>query len=189
MRLQFDEGERELVTARLGLNADVSDEDLAAAMGRWAVEQPPADDENDDDQNTDDIDASAGDVVVIDIASYNRLRQRDRLAGQVEAQVHLRDRNEFIEEAIADGKFGPGRRAHYRDRYDSDPEGTRALIGRLQPNTVPLEARGHDEPTDDAENSDEYPREWAPDVAARAESARTGGRSAEPRRGRIHGEG
>lgn len=194
MRLQFDDGERELMLARLGLANDATDDDLAAAVGQWVQEERQPDPEPDPDPDPNDIDASQGDVVVIDVASFNRLRQRDRVAGQVEAQMHLRDRNEFVEEAIADGKFSPSRREHYRQRYDSDPEGTRALIGRLQPNTVPLEARGHDEPTDEAEQSDAYPKEWAPDVAARAESIQTGqgagGMPGAPgRRNRVHGEG
>jgi hypothetical protein len=51
------------------------------------------------------------------------------------------------------------------------------LIGRLTPNTVPLEARGADEPTDEVDQS-AYPQDWVPEVAARA--ARRGGR--------VHGE-
>lgn len=185
MRLQFEDGEREVLTARLGLADDCSDDDLNAAIGTWLQEEPPGENDENDDSNDDDIDASQGDVVVIDVASFNRYRQRDRVAGQVEEQMRRRDRDELIEEAIADGKFGPGRRQHYRERYDSDPQGTTALIARLSPGTLPLEERGGDAPTDDAEDSTAYPAEWAPEVAARQEEPKT----AKGRRRRVSGEG
>ena len=186
MRLQFEDGEREVMTARLGLANDCSDDDLNAAIGTWLQEEHRADDDSTvDDSDDDNIDASEDGVVVIDVASFRRYRQRDRLAGQVEEQMRRRDRDELIEEAIADGKFGPARRQHYRDRYDDDPQHVTRLIARLSPGTVPIDERGGDAPTDEAEDSTAYPAEWAPEVAARQEEpkAKSG------RRRRVSGEG
>lgn len=188
MRLQFEDGEREVMTARLGLADDASDDDLNAAIGTWLQEEPHTDDnDGNDDSNddSDDIDASEDGVVVIDVASYRRYRQRDRIAGQVEEQMRRRDRDELIEEAIADGKFGPARRQHYRDRYDDDPQHVTRLIARLSPGTVPIDERGGDAPTDEAEDSTAYPPEWAPEVAARQQEPQT----PKGRRRRVTGEG
>lgn len=171
MRLHFEDGERELVAARLNLPADADDATIGEAMANWVSTDPPAREENnDDDTNASnditDVEADEGDVVIVDVSEFRRLRQRDRVAAEVEETARRRDRDELIEEAIADGKFGPGRRDHYKARYDSDPEGTATLLGRLTKNTVPLEARGVDVPTDEVDETS-YPTDWVPEVAAR----------------------
>lgn len=179
MRLQFEEGERQAMTTRLGLAEDVSDEDLSAAVLGWLAEEPQEEEETEETTAAADIPDDA-DVVVVDVASYRRLQQRDQMAGQIEAANRVRDRNELIEEAISDGKISPSRRAHYRERYDSDTEGTIALIQRLQRNTVPLEERGVDAAQEEADQSS-YPREWVPELAAQQAP---GG---QPRQ-RVHGD-
>lgn len=209
MRLNFEDGEREVIRARLSLAEDANDEAIAQAFAAWVQEDPQAangDDDDDapgggaaggaggqNDDEDDDIDASQGDGVFVDIAEFRRLKKREKVAAKIEAAERVRDRDELIEEAIADGKFGPGRRQHYRDRYDSDQEGTRKLLARLAKNTVPLEARGADEPTDEVD-AQAYPQDWlAPGEVAgerqqptRASSGNGGGgRSA---RTRVHGE-
>lgn len=183
MRLHFEEGERQLLAARLGLEEGADDAAVAQAVATWMQEDPNA---NGGGNNEDEEEANANadipegeDIVVVDVTEFRRLRQRDRVAAQIEAAETIRDRNELIEEAIADGKFGPARRNHYRTRYDSDPEGTRTLIARLTPNTVPLEARGATVPDEDVD-SDSYPKDWVPEVAAR--------QSREATTSRVHGE-
>lgn len=183
MRLHFEDGERELVCARLQLAEDADDATIAQAMATWVQEDPapePTPDPSNPDDPAFDVNAAGDDVVIVDVASFARLRQRDRVAAQVEEQNRVRDRNELVEEAIADGKFGPSRRDHYRTRFDSDPDGTRALIGRLTPNTVPLEAQGED--SGDEVDQTSYPVEWVPEVAARQARAQA------PNRSRVHGE-
>lgn len=181
MRLHFEEGERELVVARLGLADDADDSAVAQAMAEWIQEEPSDSGESDQNDDTnasiDDISADEGDVVIVDVSEFRRLRQRDRVAAEVEETTRRRDRDDMVEEAIADGKFSPSRREHYRARYDSDPEGTRTLIGRMAKHTVPLEARGADVPTDEVDQ-DTYPQDWVPEVAARAKRPQS----------RVHGE-
>lgn len=183
MRLHFEDGERALLAARLGLEEGADDTAVSQAVATWMQEPRPSSDgsnQTDDtnaSNNLDDVSTDEGDVVVVDVSEFRRLRQRDTVAAEVEKANQLRDRNELIEEAIADGKFGPGRREHYKTRYDSDPEGTKALLGRLTKNTVPLEARGADVPTDEVDDTS-YPQSWVPEVAAR---------QARPK-GRVHGE-
>lgn len=185
MRLSFEEGERELLIARLGLADDADDATVAAAMGTWMQENPNAnnnsENSNDEDNSVDDLEAS-GDFVVVDTASFARMRRRELVAAEVEEATRLRDRNDLIEEAIADGKISPGRRDHYRGRYDSDSESTTRLLARLQPNTVPLEERGAIEPTDQVDETS-YPSEWVPEIAARQTNTKSG------RPSRVHGEG
>jgi hypothetical protein len=200
MELRFEEGERQIVAARLGLSADASEDDLQARLAAWIAETPepaPGDGGGDggDGGDTGDgggeggsDDAEAGiddlddqDVVVVDALSYRRLQQRDRIAGQIEAANRERDRNELIAEAVHDGKISPGRAQHYSDRYDSDPEGTTRLLARLTPNTIPLEERGVNATQDDADDTSAYPTEWLThgEVAA----ASSGGPA--PRRNRV----
>jgi hypothetical protein len=172
VRLHFEEGERELLAARLGLDESADDTAISQAVADWVQQEPSSNDNSNtsDDtnasSNVDDVNATEGDVVIVDVSEFRRLRQRDRVAAEVEAATSRRDRDELIEEAITDGKFSPSRREHYKGRYDSDPEGTRALIGRLTRNTVPLEARGADVPTDEVDDTS-YPNDWVPEVAAR----------------------
>lgn len=181
MRLHFEEGERELLVARLQLAEDADDATIAQAVAEWVQEEPdteasggqPTDDNGGDPTDIEDD----GTVVVVDVASYRRLQARDRVAAEVEEAARRRDRDELIEEAIHDGKFGPSRRDHYKGRYDSDMNGTIALIGRLTPNSVPLEERGKDVPTDEVDDTS-YPNDWVPEVAARAKRPQS----------RVHGE-
>lgn len=176
------------MAARLGLADDADDAAVATAVATWIQEDPTANansntnTDNDDDStnassNVDDLETDEGDVVIVDVTEFRRLRQRDRVAAEVEETSRRRDRDELIEEAIADGKFSPSRRDHYKARYDSDLEGTVKLIERLTKNTVPLEARGVDAPTDEVDET-AYPQDWVPEVAARASRPQS----------RVHGE-
>jgi hypothetical protein len=184
VRLHFEEGERELLATRLGLDNNADDSAVAQAVAQWMQEEvtTSSDEPNTDtgtpaEANLDELQADSGDFVIVDVTSFRRYQQRDRIAAEVEAATRRRDRDELIEEAIHDGKFSPGRREHYRERYNSDPEGIALLIGRLTPNTVPLEERGADVPTDEIDDTS-YPQTWVPEVAAR---------QARPQ-SRVHGE-
>jgi hypothetical protein len=171
------------MATRLGLDENADDTAVSQALATWL--QQEQDDSSSNQNNNEDLNASDdannlpddGSVVVVDVAEFRRLRQRDITAAAVEEANRRRDRDELIEEAIHDGKFGPSRRNHYTERYDSDPDGTTALIGRLTKNTVPLEARGVDVPTDEVDDTT-YPTDWVPEVAARAKRGES----------RVHGE-
>lgn len=190
MELRFEEGERQAVTARLGLAENASDEDLQTRLAAWLAEDPnatPATSSSNNDggengggtgdgggteTNASVDDLEGDDVVVIDALSLRRYQERDRVAAQIEARNRIRDRDELIAEAVHDGKIGPGRAQHYADRYDSDPEGTTRLLARLQPNTIPLEERGQNADPSDADDTSAYPTEWVPEVAAAASGER-----------------
>jgi hypothetical protein len=185
VRLHFEDGEREVLIARLGLDDDADDAAVAQAVAAWMQEnpEPTKKDDKDDDTNASsdvsDLEADEGDVVIVDVSEFKRLRKRDQVAAEVEEATRRRDRDELVEEAIADGKFSPSRREHYKNRYDSDKDGTVKLIGRLTKNTVPLEERGADVPTDEVDQTS-YPQDWVPEVAARAAQGKSPNR--------VHGE-
>lgn len=203
MRLHFEDGEREALAARLGIAEDADDNTVAAAVANW-IQQPretegggsgegdgggsggsgsgSGEGSGDDDLIADIGDIDEQDAIAVDVAEYARLRRRDQIAARLEEADRQRDRDELIEEAIADGKFSPARRAHYRDRFDSDADNTRALIARLQRNSVPLEMRGIEAPTE-GEDSDVYPSEWVPEVQARTAPSAGASRSS-----RVHAE-
>jgi len=196
VRFTFEDGERNVLLTRLGLPADANDETLAERVAGWIAEDPNqntgATGQPGVEGQTGAPPEDTGDFVVVDVASFRRMRSQEDVAAAVVEANRVRDRNELIDEAIHDGKFGPGRRDHYIARYDSDPDGTTTLIGRLMKNTVPLEARGADAPTDEVED-DSYPSSWVPEVAARQANAE-GGVVVTPttgpqvRRNRVHSE-
>lgn len=195
MRFTFEDGERNVLLTRLGLPADANDETLAERIAGWIAEDPTqnsGDGQTGVEGQTGAPPEDTGDFVVVDVASYRRMQSQEQVAAAVVEANRVRDRDELIEEAIHDGKFGPGRRDHYKARYDSDPDGTATLIGRLMKNTVPLEARGADAPTDEVAD-DSYPASWVPEVAARAANAEGGvvttpNTGPQVRRNRVHSE-
>lgn len=191
MRLTFEDGEREAFLTRLGLPSDANDETLVERVSAWIAEDPNQNQNNNggiEGQNSNLDGDPSGDYVVVDVASFARMRQSEITAAAVVEANRVRDRDELIEEAIHDGKFGPSRRQHYKDRFDTDPEGTKSLIARLMKNTVPLEARGADAPTDEVED-DSYPQSWVPEVSARS-GENLGGQPTQvmTRRSRVHSE-
>ena len=188
MRMVFEDGERAALIAQLGLAEDANDEALGAAMAERLRSTPQETEEERLAREQREADALAGisdddDIVVVDVEEFRRLRSRDRVAGEVERTLAVRDRDELIEEAIHDGKISPSRREHYQKKYESDPEGTKKLIGVLKKNTVPVEVRGKDAPTDEVDES-AYDQSWVPEVAARQAAQQDTGRD----RNRVHGE-
>lgn len=67
-------------------------------------------------------------------------------------------REHTLNEAVKAGKFSASRSAFYRQKYDADPKGTRALIAAMAPISIP-------EDESRAENSDAYPANWLPEAA------------------------
>jgi hypothetical protein len=66
-----------------------------------------------------------------------------------------------VDQAISEGRIAPAQRAGYIRLYDSDPDGTRALLARLAP-AVPLGEVGGSTPEggEGRVAPDDYPKEW-----------------------------
>jgi hypothetical protein len=140
------------------------------------------------DQDADDVNASVvpdgEDVVVLDVAAYQSLTKRAQHAKKIEEEARQERRKNLIEGAIKDGKFSPGRREHYAARYDSDPEGTEALLARMSKNVVPLEERGASGDPEDIE-TDAYDPTWLPELQGRQDTENGNG---ERRKSRVTSE-
>lgn len=191
MRINWEDGERPLIIARLGLGDDASDEQIQEGMATLlagdgdtapppaASNTPPAsaaeeedegDEEGDDDPNeiadpTEGLDDD--DTLVIDVAAFRAMRERANLTARLREEDRVKTRDDLIASAVKDGKFPKSRVKHYTARYDSDPENTSKLIAKMAKGMVPIEERGADANEDDAEQSDSYPKDWVPDVTAR----------------------
>lgn len=183
MRMVFEDGERTALIKQLGLDDKADDAALSTAVATRLATEPKKEEGKVTDPET--LKDLGDDVVVIDVAEFQRLRGRDNQADEVEKAMAVRDRDELIESAIADGKFSPARRDYYKSRYEEDPEGTKALIGRLLTGGIPLKERGKNVPTDDVKD-DAYPSEWAPELAARQAAAQQQANAQRP--SRVHGE-
>lgn len=192
MRINWEDGERPLIIARLGLDESASDEQIAQGMTSLltAAETPPVetpppadnppaetppvdeDDDDDDDAPEDIADPTEGmddaDTITMDVAAFRAIRESANLTARLREEDRIKTREILIAGAIKDGKFPPSRKKHYTARYDSDPESTQKLIAKMAKGMVPVEERGVDAADDEMETSDAYPADWVPDVAARA---------------------
>ena len=197
MRINWEDDERPALIARLGLEESASDEDISAGMTELIASDPapapvtpPAggsgdDDPDEDDEDEDDdperedpneiADPTEGldeeDTIVIDVAAFRAMRERANLTARLREDDRIKTRDDLITAAVKEGKFPRSRVKHYTARYDSDPESTAKLIARMSKGMVPIEERGIDVSEDEDAESDAYPRDWVPDVAARAAQA------------------
>jgi hypothetical protein len=189
----FEDGERNALIKQLGLADDADENTLAEAVSNrlkaQAAPTPPARPSAPEADPALAAIPQDADVVTIDVAEFQRLRQRDNVADEVEKAMAVRDRDELVEEAIHDGKISPARREHYKKKYDKDPESTKMLLGSLLANTVPVKERGKDAPTDEVDQTS-YPQDWVPEAQARVAAAQPPqpGQPAPVRVSRIHGE-
>lgn len=192
MRINWEDGERPLIIARLGLGDDASDEQIQQGMATLLASDdtpadppadpptdppadPPADEDEEGEENPDDPneieDPTEGlddtDTITLDVAAFRSMRERANLTARLREEDRIKTRDDLITGAIKVGKFSKSRQKHYTARYDSDPEGTEKLIARMAKGMVPIEERGSDAVDDDTEQSDSYPKDWVPDVAAR----------------------
>lgn len=155
------------------------------------VVTPPQPSENAEDDDDDDDEAEgsvSGSTVTLDIEAFNSLTKRAARAAKIEEDARIQTRNSLIEACIKAGKFGPGRREHYTARYDSDPEGTTKVLGRMAKNVVPVEERGHDV-ADEVEDQTAYPTDWLPEVKAATTIVTTPNGNGNPaRRNRVMSE-
>ena len=163
---------------KLGLSADAPEAEVIAAaeeqLGEEEAEQevpapaPPAPEEEQEG------------AVVVDASVLASLRA-DALAGRTAREEQLRERDEAVlASAVQTGRIPPARRAHYAAALQADREGTIALLESLEPDLVPLSARGG---ADDSIEEGQavaavgYPANWLPEVAARKAEIAAGSRS------------
>lgn len=84
------------------------------------------------------ITASDGGSIRLDSASYEALKASAEKGAEAHKKLEEGERDTFIAAAVGKGKFPPSRVEHYTQRYEQDPEGTRAEIEALQEGVVPV---------------------------------------------------
>jgi Mu-like prophage I protein len=155
------------IRERLGLDDDVSDDDVMEALAYAgftpAPEPEPVAASGESQQTVDQRIAAAaarGGVVTIDAAQIVQFQEGMVRAAALAKRLDERDRDEIITAAVKAGKFPPARRQHYEKSWDADPAGTRELIASLAAGLVPVTASGYAGDGTDHEE-DELDREIA----------------------------
>jgi len=122
---------------------------------------------NDDDKTSDGTEGAQASfsapkgTVLVDEAQWAAVQNGIRDLNQMKADAAKKDRDDYLVAAMSEGKFPPASRQHYEALWDSNPQGTKALIDSLAKNTVPVQAVGRGD--DAAGNADEdsgYPDSW-----------------------------
>jgi hypothetical protein len=104
-------------------------------------------------------------VVAIDKTTLDDLKASAGLAKNLAEDKRVEARDSLIASAVKAGKFAPSRKQHFSELYDVDPEGTKALIEKLEANTIPVEERGHQaDPDNPSGEAASYPAAWLPEV-------------------------
>lgn len=152
---------------RLGLEPGATSEEISAAIvAQGVVGDPDPDPAVETDPTPEAVTVPEG-MVLVDAATLAEMRNGIAAAtGLVERQAKA-DRDAILDGAIRAGKFPLGRRAHYEALLSADAEGTKALIGSLEPGIIPVSETG-EQGSSVAAAADQtaYPSGWARSVAA-----------------------
>lgn len=128
----------------LGLAQDVSDDEVKASA--LAALNPPAAPPATPPEAppTAPIPATVPGTVVLSQSVWDETqKQLKSLAGFVD-QTKRDQRDTFLAKAISEGKFTPSQKAQFAKLWDSNPDGTRALIESMTPNSAfATEAMGY----------------------------------------------
>jgi len=125
----------------LGLAQDVSDDEvkasaLAALTPPAAPPEAPA--------SAAPIPAAAPGTVVMSESAYTEIQNQLRGLAAFVDKTKRDERDAVLAQAIAAGKFTPAQKAHFAKLWDSNPDGTRALIDSMTPNAAfATEAMGY----------------------------------------------
>jgi hypothetical protein len=106
-------------------------------------------------------------MVLIDESRWKEVQADVSRHTNLERRLNRQERDTLIAQAVTDGKFAPSRTDHYTALYESDPEGTKEIIAKLEPGIIPVESRGNGRGEDWVEET-VYPSEWLPEVEASA---------------------
>lgn len=112
---------------------------------------------------------AASDIVSMDRATYESLRQGADAGRRAETRQLNTDRDSVIEAAIQAGKIMPSRREQWQRKWEADREEAQTLLtasvdkGGLAPGLIPVEQRGSESPLEDT-TVEAYPADWLPEV-------------------------
>jgi hypothetical protein len=81
-------------------------------------------------------------VMVIDEEAWKQMGERAKAGETALARMRRNDRDQVIRDAVKAGKFSVAQAAKYEALWDSNPEGTRAVIAGMARGVVPTEDLG-----------------------------------------------
>lgn len=99
--------------------------------------------------------APAG-TMVIDSSAWEAREERLRRLEATENKRRREERDQVINQAVAEGKFQNARVEHWQRLWDADPEGTRQVIDGLARGIVPVNELGFSGSLDDRAIDDEF---------------------------------
>ena len=148
---------------RLGLEPGATSEEISAAI----VAQGVVGDPDPEPEPTPEAATIPEGMVLVDAATLAEMRTGIAAAtGLVERQAKA-DRDAILDGAIRAGKFPLGRRAHYEALLSADLEGTKTLIGSLEPGLIPVAETGEQGGSvAAAADQTAYPSGWSRSVSA-----------------------
>lgn len=124
----------------LGLAPDVSDDEVKAALVTAGLAAPPAD-------PTPQVTAAAAappGTMLVSESNWQQMQEQLKTLTSFVDQTKRSERDQVIAQAISDGKFTPAQKQHFANLWDSNPDGTRAVIASMQRNSAfAVEAMGY----------------------------------------------
>jgi ATP-dependent protease ClpP protease subunit len=130
----------------LGLAQDVSDDEVKASA-LAALAPPAAPPANPPEGNAAPVAAILGAVpgtVVLSESVWDETQKQLKSLAAFVDQTKRDQRDSFLAQAIAAGKFTPSQKDQFAKLWDSNPDGTRALIDSMTPNSAfAVEAVGY----------------------------------------------
>lgn len=111
-------------------------------------------------------------MVLMDTEEAQSLKTAASQGQKAFIRMEGQDRKDYLEKAVASGKFPPSRKDHYDALLQKDPKGTRTFIDALASGMIPVEAKGVGVDPETPEG-DAYPSNWLPEVAARKAEVRS----------------
>jgi hypothetical protein len=125
----------------LGLKPDATDEEVSAAFAAQAAPSKPAD-LPDPAATLAAIAPAQGGAVLLDPENYKTLLTRAAKGELAFEQMQRNERDHVLGEAVKDGRFPVSRLSAYEQMWDKDPAATKAYIGLMPKNSVPVMASG-----------------------------------------------
>ncbi|WP_200213360.1 hypothetical protein [Micromonospora coerulea] len=93
--------------------------------------------------------------ITIDAATWAEHQERMQFLEAQAATAVTAERDQFLAQAVKDGRISPAQKPNLARLWDLDPSGTRSAILALAKNTIPVMASGYDTGAEDEER-DEY---------------------------------
>lgn len=142
------------VLERLGLPEDATEDQILAALdaeetgaGNGGENETGSETETETETTetetqTETATAAVAASVAVDPETFRQMQEDARAGREAREQQIAASRQQFVDAAIASGKFPPSRRDHYLALMSRDDQGTREFIDGLADGLIPTSERG-----------------------------------------------